>query len=124
MIFNHLFEVQSFQADDKTIWTAKVSNNSQFLAIGGVSGLLKIFFLNINNILQINPQFFHLSNSNLSESAFNSNSTYNSTFTHNSAFKFIDETPFKTFKGHINDIIQISWGTHVTYYLNNFRTRT
>ena len=78
----NLFEIQNFVADTNIIWVAVINDNGKYIATGGKSGVLKIWTLDFN---------------------------YEKVLQQRKLPKLIDETPFKTYKSHIEDIIDIAW---------------
>ena len=108
--FSRLFEVQNFQVDSDSIWIIKISNDRKFIATGGKSGLLKIFMSN-DIIEETSPMNIKLNN--IKESSVLNNSPSITKKKHIIDFKLIEENAFKVFKGHLNDIIDISWGGNV-----------
>ena len=84
-----LYELQDFMAEGSGINIIKIDDEGKFLAIGFNNGLIKIY--EIMNYSYQNYQLIYDKN-NLKE-----------------YFHFINETPFKTLIGHMNEIIDLFW---------------
>jgi WD40 repeat protein len=84
---NNLLELQSFQADSQQIWSAKISNDGRYLATGGKSGVIKLFEIY-----------------SLEESIDNYEYKGIASF-----LKFINESAFRVYTEHSNDIIELRW---------------
>lgn len=95
----------------------KTSLEGKFIAIGGKSGVLRIYeiFQNEGVQMNINPGFvlgnLNEFNSQISKKTHNSNVTVpeasNSQF---SVLKLFNENPYRVFKEHSEDLIDICWG--------------
>ena len=113
LVFSKIHEVQSFDADSKIIWTVKISNDRKYIATGGMSRLLKIFI-----ILEDSYNSVNFSSSIIKSNTSNSPIIPFSNKEQINAFKLFNEIAFREFKGHQNDIIDISWGVNVNIELN------
>ena len=113
LVFSKIHEVQSFDADSKIIWTVKISNDRKYIATGGMSRLLKIFI-----ILEDSYNSVNFSSSIIKSNTSNSPIIPFSNKEQINVFKLFNETAFREFKGHQNDIIDISWGVNVNIELN------
>lgn len=93
------FELQNFQADSQQIWVAKFSVNGKYLATGGKSGVLKIWEI-------------------FSEDDSINNYEYKGLISY---LKLINETAFRIYTEHVEDIIDICWNSKVITYINILR---
>ncbi len=94
---DNLFEIQNIQMDIEEIWIAKFRQDGKYFATGGKSGTLKIWeTLNLDNSLE------EYTKSGI-----------------NGFFKFFKDYPFRIYKEHFSDIIDICWSNKVKnlYYL-------
>jgi len=85
----HIFEVQNFMADSSTIWVSSISPNGLYLATGGKSCVLKIWsFISLvdKDSLQEHEEKNILKR-----------------------IKLIKESPFREYRVHTEDIIDICW---------------
>ena len=85
--FKTLYEVQVFNPDHDTIWVCKISYDNNHIAVGGVSGIMKLW--KICNLIEEKSSNF------------------------NRDFSLIDVNSLKQFLGHTKDIIDLCWAANV-----------
>lgn len=89
--FQNLMELQCFQGDSEQIWAARISHDGKFLATGGKSGVLKIWEL-------------YTFEESLDEYEYRGLISF---------LKFINESAYRIYTEHINDIIDLCWSPKV-----------
>ena len=90
----NLFEIQNIEADSKQIWIAKLREDGKYLATAGKSGILKIW-----EIISLDESLEDYENNGI-----------------NNFFKFIKDYPFRIYKEHTDDIIDICWSLKVLFF--------
>jgi WD40 repeat protein len=90
----NVFELQNFQADSQQIWVAKFSVDGKYLATGGKSGVLKIWEI-------------------FSEDDSLNNYEYKGIISY---LKLINETAYRIYTEHVEDIIDICWNSKVSNF--------
>jgi hypothetical protein len=112
-----LFEVQTIECEQNSpIWVMKTSSEGKFIAVGGKSGVLRIYeiFQNEGVQMNINTSFILSTlnefNSQLTKKTHNSNFPFQETNSQFSILKLFNENPFRVYKEHTEDIIDICWG--------------
>lgn len=89
--FDNLLELQCFQADYQHIWVAKISCDGRYLATGGKSGVLKVWEM-------------------YNEEESLDNYEYKGILSY---LRLINESAYKTYTEHTNDIIDLCWSEKV-----------
>lgn len=90
----NIFEVQNLQIDSQEIWISKFRQDGKYLATAGKSGTLRIWeALNLNDSLE---EYIKHGISGF--------------------FKFFKDFPFRIYKEHTSDIIDLSWSNKVKYF--------
>jgi hypothetical protein len=90
----NLFELQNFQGDSQQIWTARFSSDGRYLATGGKSGVLKIWEIYTEEESLDNYEFKGIL----------------------SYIKLVNESAFKIYTEHTQDIIDICWNPKVKIF--------
>jgi hypothetical protein len=88
---HNLFELQNFQGDSQQIWVAKFSCDGRYLATGGKSGVLKIWEIYTEEESIDNYEFKGIL----------------------SYLKLVNESAFRIYTEHSQDIIDICWSVKV-----------
>lgn len=91
---SNVFELQNFQGDSQQIWALKISTDGKYLATGGKSGVVKIWEIFTEEESLENYEYKGLI----------------------SYFKFINETAYRIYTEHSQDIIDICWNLKVIFY--------
>lgn len=84
---NTVIQLQNFQADIGEIWVTRFSTEGLYIATGGKTGVVNIW-----EIINEEQSLLNLKKKGLVE-----------------YLKLVKETPFKTFKEHKNEIIDLNW---------------
>ncbi len=112
-----LFEVQTIENEQNSpIWVMKTSSEGKFIAVGGKSGVLRIYeiFQNEGVQMNINTSFILSTlnefNSQLTKKTQNNNSQLQEANSQFSILKLFNENPYRVYKEHTEDIIDICWG--------------
>ena len=100
---NELLQLQNFKADSEQIWVASLDNSHNYLATGGKSGVVKIWKM---NTLQDDDNKYNnslLFSNNLNNKELKSDEEIKN------FLNIIDESVYKIYCEHNEDIIDISW---------------
>ncbi len=91
-VFSNLYEAQVISADKDTLWTGKISYDNKYLAVGGKSGVLKVWDISSKG---------------------QDTSSDKKTINVGKMFNLIEEESLKEFPAHKKDIIDLSWAGNV-----------
>lgn len=97
----NLIEIQNLQIDSQETWICKFRHDGKYLATAGKSGTLRIW-----ETLSLDDSLEEYIKSGVC-----------------GFFKFFKDYPFRIYKEHIGDIIDVCWSNRVKYLFKIFRIR-